>query len=46
MNTIAKHRIVHPLGYVEFATLAEATAYRDLHHLGCEIVVVEEQLPE
>ncbi len=35
-----KYRIVHQLGHVEFRLEADAIAYRDAHHPGCEIVAV------
>jgi hypothetical protein len=46
--TITKHRIVHPLGHVEFpeGQLAEAEAYRNAHHPGCQIAVVTEDAPD
>lgn len=46
MPTINKYRIIHPLGYVEFLTLADAEAYRDANHPGCEIVEVTEEPTE
>jgi hypothetical protein len=47
-TTLTKHRIIHALGYVEFpeGQLAEAEAYRDVNHSGCEIVVVSEDVPD
>lgn len=44
--TLHKHRIVHPLGQVEFLDLAAAEAYRDAHHPGCDIVQVAEDIPD
>jgi hypothetical protein len=35
-----KYRIIHPLGWVEFATEPAAIAYRDAHHPGCDVVAV------
>lgn len=42
MTTI--YRILHPLGWVEFIDQAEAEAYRDEHHAGCEIQQIQRNL--
>lgn len=44
MQTI--YRIVHPSGWVEFIDREEAEAYRDEHHLGCEIQEIQKDLSE
>ena len=47
-TTLPKYRVIPPGGYVEFRAdhLDEATAHRDAHQPGCEIVTVTETVPD
>lgn len=44
MSTV--FRIIHSNGWVEFTDQAEAIAYRDTHHAGCEIQELQRDLSE
>lgn len=44
MTTI--YRIIHPVGWVEFVGQADAVAYRDQHHSGCEIQELQRDLSD
>ena len=46
MIAFTVYRIVHPNGWVEFKDQAEAELYRDENHLGCEIVILDREIPE
>jgi len=46
MISFKVYRILHPDGWVEFKDSAEATNYRDVHHVGCEIVILDREIVE
>lgn len=47
MNTTMNiHRIMQPKGHVEFRDASAAAAYRDEHHPGASIVVIERTITE
>jgi len=43
---ITIHRVVHETGHVEFRDSSDAAAYRDEHHPGASIVVIERTITE
>lgn len=44
MPTLTKQRLLIPGGYIEFATLAAAQAFRDANYPGCTIIEVSEEV--